>query len=54
MNDGLVSGHQCVASFVPPAALLASGMYKYMCERNAVLAAREIKVQQTANTALLM
>lgn len=35
---------QCVASFVPPAALVASGIYKYMCERNAALAAREIKV----------
>jgi len=43
-NESLASSDQCVASFVPPASLLNSNIYKYMSERNAVLALREVKV----------
>lgn len=42
-NEALTSG-QCVASFVPPASLVNSNIYKYISERNAALATREVKV----------
>ena len=43
-NEALGTSGQCIASFVPPAALLGSPLYKYISERNAALAAREVKV----------
>ena len=49
-----LASNQCVASFVPPALLVNSNIYKYMSELNAALAVREVKVRILGPAELLV